>query len=50
MRYYRLDGKQGTRQRPYARRRCGCSTLWNGSDVGVGDFQGTDATLFVISK
>ena len=27
MKFHRLDGKRGTRRRPYARRHCGGSTL-----------------------
>ena len=50
MKFHRLDGKRGTRRRPYACRCCGGSTLRNGSDVGVGDSQATVATLFVIQK
>ena len=50
MKFHRLDGKRGTRRRPSARRRCGGSTLRNGSDVGVGDSEATVATLFVIPK
>ena len=48
IKFHRLDGKRGTRRRPYACPCCGGSTLRNGSDVGVGDSQATVASLFVI--